>query len=66
MKKEEFLKLKYEIELGGFEDKKCEELYNKILFDPDMKEHLFKILKRNPEISSMLNENVINNILMIN
>lgn len=66
--KEEFLKLKDAMELSRFEDKKREELYNKILSDSETKEHLFKILKQNKEIAEMLNanENAINNILMIN
>lgn len=66
--KEEFLKIKDEKELSRFEDKKREEMYNQILTDPQMKEHLFKILKRNKEFAELLegNEGVVNNILMIN
>lgn len=55
--KEEFLKLKDDEELEIFEQKtlfqKRNELYNKILSDPEMKEHLFKILKREKEIANI-------------
>lgn len=70
--KEEFLKLQDDDELEMFENKvlfqKRNELYNEILDDPEMKEHLFKILKRNQEVAKLLedNEGVINNLLMIN
>lgn len=69
--KEEFLKLKNEDDLEIFENKILfkmrNELYHQILDDVEMKKHLFEILKKNKEISKILemNENAIKNILMI-